>query len=65
MAIKQKKHEIDMERINPELRDKIMFIPKKRKSLSLDAVEAFFGGDMTALQDITKLAKQQSVESDE
>lgn len=65
MAIKQKKHEIDMERINPELRDKIVFIPAKRKSLSFEAVEAFFGGDMTALQDITKLAKQQPVESNE
>ena len=65
MAIKQKKNEIDMERINPDLRDKIVFIPAKRKSLSLEAVEAFFGGDMTALQDITKLAKQQPMQSDE
>lgn len=65
MAIKQKKHEIDLERINPELRDKIMFIPTKRKSLSLEAIEAFFGGDLTALSDITKLANQQPAKSDE
>lgn len=65
MSTKRKNREIDLERINPELRDKIMFIPTKRKSLPFEAVEAFFGGDMKALQDITKLAQQQSTKSDE
>lgn len=61
MTIKQKKQVIDIERINPELRDKVMFIPAKRQA----EIEEFFGGDLMALRDITKLVHQNTIETED